>query len=295
MRHVIDSVLRAAHGAAVCRLDVLRAERPEWRRRRWQYAGAAACFVVLLLAALRNDAPRTATDSIPVTPVVMAADRPGAGGPLPFGPPVTRPTTGEATTRPTTQPAGLDLYDPNAEGADPAWAMPAELTTAEVRALVVKIDRLDRDATRLRPRLTEHRRAIEALIEDDVVDALWQGVLGRGFRDAALPHDWYEATKDEIGILASLDRGTREVQEEMMLSVLAHRLGMAKVRAIGGRCLNADLLFIAGLQYWVDGEHADLDRAEPKVADVTRRVAAEFGGTRRDAAPVQLFPDPFAD
>ena len=295
MRHVIDSVRRAAHGAAVRRLDVLRAARPEWRRRRWRYAGAAACLVVLLLAALRNDPPRTATDSIPVTPVVMAADRPGAGGSFPSGPPVTRPTTGQATTRPTTQPAGLDLYDPDAEGADPAWAMPAELTTAEVRELVIKIDRLNRDATRLGPRLTEHRRAIEALIAEDVVDSLWQGVLGRGFKDAALPHDWYEATKDEVGILASLDRDTREVEEGMMFGVLAHRLGMAKVRAIGGRCLNADLLFIAGLQYWVDGEHADLDRAEPKVADVTRRVKAEFGGALRDAAPVQSFPDPFTD
>ena len=88
-------------------------------RRRVAFAGGAvaAAFVAILAATSES------TSSSPaVAPQVSV--------------PASQPTTS-----PTTQPAD-QFYDPLAEGADPAWALPAELTTEEAKSLIKKLDEL---------------------------------------------------------------------------------------------------------------------------------------------------------
>jgi hypothetical protein len=143
------------------------------------------------------------------------------------------------------------------------------------------VDKLERDATRLAPRLRNYRAMVETVVRPEVQQALWERLLGGGFRDAGLPHAWYE-----VAVTPAINRVVDEAEEEAALGVIGHRLTMAKMRLIGGKCLIGDRLFIGSLQRWVDSRHAKLDAAEPAITGLSQRVEAEFGDMRsRDSMP----------
>jgi hypothetical protein len=182
---------------------------------------------------------------------------------------------GSSSAPPLTLPSSdIPLYEPIAE--EPSWALPAELNTEDVRKLVIKVESLSRDATRCEGRLKNYHTKIAEMTKGSIGEQLWDRLVHTGFHDAKLPLDWYEVVKDDMSVASYLARTAEEFAEGATFVGMALRIGAAKARLLGGHALLGDVLFVNACRAWLDARMSFLDRVEPLMVDVMRRLPLEF-------------------
>ena len=191
--------------------------------------------------------------------------------------------------------ADVPLYDSTAEGADPKWSLPVELTSEKLQALARRVDKLEHDADQAQKLGDEQMNLMGDLLDDKVNNILWPGIKGNGFKDRKLPLDWYEVVKDryEITDVPAVTAGFMADLSAMV--TLRVRLKSAHVRLIGGRVTAGDTLFVNGFQGYIDQRLAYLSKVVPQLESMLHRLADEFPGQLGQMMPTlaQEYPDKF--
>ena len=175
------------------------------------------------------------------------------------------------------------LFDPEREGTNPEWSLPAKLSTAEMRGLVHEVEKLRVDLGTMYERLNTYESVVGDLGRDYVRNAFWNRLVSQGFRDQGLPLLYYEVVKDHSGALSGVQQELARITRGVAGQALYHRLGQAQLRLLGGRFLTGDKLFVSTLRGHVNEELKLLDEHLPKAEELKKRTAVEF----QEPAPAQ--------
>lgn len=181
------------------------------------------------------------------------------------------------TSQPSTQPTDT-FYDPTAEGADPRWALPAELTEAEVKGLIAELDQLQRETRRLAGRVQAKYDELKVLDAEDVRQAIWQRVTADGFKERKVPLLYHQVMRDGSGLLPGMATDVSHQADRQIFAFLNNRIAAAQVRLLGGQCLVGDKLFIKATAAMVAGKHAEYDELESKRNELVATLGREFSG-----------------
>ena len=267
MELVIDRVVRPAWSAL--RVRVL--PKLKGKRRKLVLIAVAAVCALAFASLFLSEPPQVDPASPPVAfASVVAREQTMAQ-------PTSQPTT-KPTTRPTAQSPwfSLSFFEPTSEDAEETWLLPANLSTAEVRELVTKVDKLQASARRLAARVQAQHDDIEALGAADVRDALWRRLCEKGFKDTRIPALYHKALQDEMWFFAGVGQQETHNIERAAFGMLDNRIRAVQVRLFGGRCLMADTLFVDAAQRFLDGRHSQLDVTEPARTELLQRLGSEM-------------------
>lgn len=182
---------------------------------------------------------------------------------------------GQPTSKPTTQPTD-GYYDPNAEGADPAWSVPAQLSAAEVKGLIKELDALQQETWRLAARVQAKYDELKVLDAEDVRQAVWQRAVGEGFKEPAVPLLYHEVMRDGSGILTGIATDMGHQADRQIFGFLNNRIAAAQVRLLGGRCLVGDKLFIKATANLISSKHTEYDALEARRNKLVAALGTEF-------------------
>jgi hypothetical protein len=190
------------------------------------------------------------------------------------------PTTRRATTRPVadddageTGIGGVPLYNPR---SNPAWNLPAEVSTDEIKDLVRRTNKLEQDLGRATRRMEAHHQVVIQLLSEQVRNPLWDRMSSGGYRDERLGLDWYELVKDDDDLLADIGGMLDVVAKQTLYFTTELRIKYMKARLIGGKPLIADQLFLRAMQDFADNRNAYYDRTEPAIRAIAVRLNQEF-------------------
>jgi hypothetical protein len=167
------------------------------------------------------------------------------------------------------------LYDSEAQGADPKWAEPANLTPDRAQQLGASTKKLESDIQIVVAQYSDLEEELNALADPKIQETLFERSTGPGFKDKELPKLWRNLSQDNsmIGMAAhSLTAGG--IDAALMAGEL--RLQSAKGDLIGGGLTLGDTLFIASFQKFVDRREAELKLVMPPVADFCERFDNEI-------------------
>lgn len=208
--------------------------------------------------------------------------------------PATQPAETMATTSSNKSPAELakeaeftvksvhelGLFDPAADGADPSWSLPAELSTVEIQSMVSDVERLISDNARLVKRQQDFIEKIGNISSADVQNAMWGKLVAKNFRDKQLPLDWYDVCKDHVGPIGIFGAIPRYAELFGPQLVLGMRINTIKFNLLGGHANVGDVLFLKCFKSWVNYELQKLDRLEPLYDSTLKRLRAEFNNPK---------------
>lgn len=215
------------------------------------------------------------------------------------------PVAAPPASAPATQPVipessrlfeDVFLYDPNATDGLPEWSLPAALQGEEMQKLIASVDRLQGTADRVFPRLSAYNDNVAKVASPDIREALWKRLVGTGFKDPDLPKLWYQVAKDQVGLLNLFEKMGQEIMNATIGITIGVRLAAVKTRILGGQYVWGDVYFVRSLQGWVDSKTAFLDRQEPLLEEVVRRLRVELNIQPRAVAPPEpVSPAPAFD
>ncbi len=168
------------------------------------------------------------------------------------------------------------VNQPGAEGADPKWELPAQLSTAEVQQLVARIEIATDACTKLSALENAYLDRMTKVLDEKVVKVMWPRIKGGGFKDQKLASDWYEIVKDKNGAVGATELYSEVFANQMLETPMAMRLEPIKVRAIGGKVLVGDVVFLKALQSYVDHRTSYYLPRVRIVDDVVKRLGKEF-------------------
>jgi hypothetical protein len=184
-------------------------------------------------------------------------------------------TTTQANAATPAEGGGFDLYDPM---DNPEYGLPANLSAEQVQALVRKVRELEGKSKAWSTRTSAYAHNLQIVADSSVREALFERLDRGGFRDKSLPALWSELAGDDAegGLTNNMDQFVEMLAAAFEQAAIQDRLRVAKVNLIGGRALVGDTMFIESFDKLVRSQLATLDRNEPKLYDLIRRLHAEF-------------------
>lgn len=202
------------------------------------------------------------------------------------------PAASPGSTQP--QLAPVLSITPGEEGADPKWSLPANLSSSEVQSFVRQIDLISDTTAKLVDAQQHYTKQMDRLLDKNVVDLMWPRLKGGGFKDQKLPSDWYEIVKDKDGTTGGELETTGGIMAQMAVLIpMSLRIPGMRVRAIGGRALVGDVLFLKAFQSYVDERNAYYQKLNGVVDGVVSRMEdefpVEFGHRQPNLSPQQAF------